>query len=552
MLKARQERQSVRMKRDGGMKIRLGWHVIALVLFIWIVPFPPLGCHAQLMLAPTPPMGWANWNHYFCDYDAHTIQEQADALVSSGMRDLGYKYVIIQECIAPQRDASGNLVVDAHRFPQGIKALVDYIHERGLKAGIYTDVGSYTCYPHPRYQGSFGHEEQDANMFASWGVDLVEMDYCNKPAGHTGQEIYKKMGRAIQSSGRPMLFYICSWGNEQPWEWAQGLAQIWRTDQDISFQKNNVDWDRMVRNFESNARNSDFTAPNSWNDPDMLEVGNSGMSAMEYQSHFSMWAISAAPLWVSADLKNMDDTTRTVLTNSEVIAVDQDTLGAGVVKVSGDVDEPQVWAKPLETLAGGIDAVLLFNPRSVSNEVSVRWNDLGLKGRVQVRDLWLHKDMGSFADGYSTVLPAHGSKLLRVTGQFDWSKGIVVEAEWPGNRQDGGTELLNCGECSRGFGMGIGAVKGKTQGTLSIEALDVPEAGTYKLNLLYVRNSLRDKTLQVRINQDKHFPIKLQMREWSWTTIPVELLSGRNIVSFTYSGESSADTVILDQVRLYR
>lgn len=534
--------------KNGGMSFRKG------PLMAWMICIAALGLlvpssHAQITLAPTPPMGWASWNHYFCDYDAQTIRDQADALVSTGMRDLGYKYVLIQECIAPARDASGNLLVDAKRFPQGMKALVDYIHARGLKAGIYTDVGPYTCYPNPRYQGSYGHEAQDTKMFASWGIDLVEMDYCNKPERVTGREIYERMGRAIQNSGRSMLFYICSWGNERPWEWAQSFAQLWRTDFDISLEKNHVNWSRMVRNFESNAQDSNFTAPNSWNDPDMLEVGIPGMNALEDQTHFSMWAISAAPLWAGTDLTHMDETTRKILTNKEVIAVDQDRLGAGVVKISGAVDEPQVWAKPLESMTSGVKAVLLVNLGSVSAEVSVKWSYLGLRDNAQVRDLWLHKDLGSFAEGYSALLPAHGSKLLRVSGQFDWAKGAVIEAEWPGNQREGGTTLLNCGECSRGFAVSIGGINGKSQGSLTIDRLDVPQSGTYELDLTYVRNGLGDKMIGMRVNDSAPFQVKALMREWNWVTVPVTLHAGRNTVVFTYSG---TDTFNIDKVRLTR
>jgi alpha-galactosidase len=170
---------------------------------------------ARTALAPTPPMGWANWNRFFCDYDEQTIRAQADALVATGMRDLGYKYLIIQECIAPDRDTMGNLVVDAKRFPHGIKTLADYIHSRGLKAGIYTDVGWFTCFSKPKYQDSYNHEDQDAETFASWGIDLIEVDFCNKPDDHTGQELYGRMAASIRRTGRPMLLYICSWAKKR-------------------------------------------------------------------------------------------------------------------------------------------------------------------------------------------------------------------------------------------------------------------------------------------------------------------------------------------------
>lgn len=541
--------------RGGGFS--LAWSTLLAAVLFCAVGLSSAGAQVQSSetpmafsnLAPVPPMGWASWNQYFCDYNARTIRDQADALVKSGMRDLGYKYVLIQECIAPKRDAEGNLIVDAARFPQGIQALVNYIHARGLKAGIYTDVGPYTCYPHPRYQGSFGHEEQDARTFASWGIDLVEMDYCNKPAEHTGREIYERMAKAIQHSGRPMVFYICSWGNERPWEWAQGKAQLWRTDFDISLAKNHVDWDRMVRNFESNARDADFTAPNSWNDPDMLEVGIPGMNATEDRTHYSMWAISAAPLWAGTDLAHMSEVSREIFTNREVIAVDQDPLGAGVVKVSGAMDGPQVWAKPLGSFGSGTQSVLLANLGSKVQTVSVRWNNLGLLPGVKVRDLWMHKDLGTFAEGYEARLPPHGSKLLRVEGRFDWSKGVMVEAEWPGNQREGGTALLDCGECSRGFGVRLGGVDGATKGKLTFNELTVPEAGIYQVEVTYVRNGLADKMIDVTVNDGQPIQVKALMREWNWVTIPVDLHAGKNSVSLSYTGNDSFN---VDKVRLYR
>src|SRR5208283_3773274 len=300
----------------------------ALVWMCFSFPVNPASAQDDLPLhttlsttAPTPPMGWAGWNRYLCDYDESTIREQADALVSSGMRELGYRYVLIQECIAPRRNPDGTLFIDPVRFPHGLKALVDFIHSRNLKAGIYTDVGAHTCFGEPFYQGSFDHEDIDAASFASWRFDFIEMDYCDRPPGHSGREIYERMAASIRKTGRPMLLYICSWGNEQPWEWAQGVAGLWRTDQDISWEKNHVTWDRVILNFESNAHHAVFSAPNSWNDPDMLEIGNTGLSPDEMRSHFSMWVMSAAPLWASTDLVHMDRFTRSILTNAEVIAV---------------------------------------------------------------------------------------------------------------------------------------------------------------------------------------------------------------------------------------
>jgi alpha-galactosidase len=492
-------------------------------------------------LAPTPPMGWANWNHYFCDYDDATIRTQADAIVRTGMKDLGYKYLIIQECIAPARDSTGAIAPDARRFPQGLGPLVDYIHSRGLKAGIYTDIGAHTCFDHPQYEGSYDHEDQDAATFASWTVDLIEVDYCNRPKGHTGRELYERMASAIRKTGRPMLLYICSWGNERPWEWAQGTAQLWRTDADVSWEKNHVQWTRVVQNFESNARHAVFSAPNSWNDPDMLEVGVPGLTALEARSHFSMWAISAAPLWAGADLTNMDAETLATYTNPEVVAVDQDPLGAGPVKAREEVDGLQVWDKQLLSIAGGKHAVLLLNLTSAAATVGVRWDDLALLPNANVRDLWARKDLGSFEEGYSARIPAHGSVMLKVSGETNWRKGAAYEAEWPGNVRQGAVRLLECGECSASFGMAIGGNdKGEeASGALVFPDVNTPHAGRYTLKLFFLRNGLEDKSVSVQINDAAPASLKIQSFVWSSADVPVGLKAGNNVITVRYAGKTS-------------
>ena len=408
-----------RARVDAAHPARLAVVVLAALLVASVSAIPSASQDSVsgfASLAPTPPMGWASWNRYFCDYDEQTIRDQADALVATGMRDLGYRYVIIQECIARDRDANGNLVVDAKRFPHGIQPLSDYIHSRGLKAGIYTDVGPYTCFSNPRFQGSYNHEAQDAATFASWGMDLIEVDFCNKPDGHTGRELYERMAAGIRQTGRPMLLYICSWGKESPWEWAHGVAQLWRTWGDISYQKNHVNWKDIVQNFEANAQNAAFNGPDSWNDPDMLEVGNAGITSVEARSHFSMWVISAAPLWAGTDLTHLDTEIRAIFTNPEVIAVDQDPLGAGPSNVRRK-DGVEVWEKPLGNKSGGTKAVLLLNLSHDPAKATIHWSDLGLMPNASVRDLWSRKDLGQFSDGYSVEMQPHGSMLIKVSGK---------------------------------------------------------------------------------------------------------------------------------------
>jgi alpha-galactosidase len=519
----------------------------AVVLLACLPIFAQAGATTQATLAPTPPMGWASWNHFFCDYNEQTIRGQADALVSTGMRDLGYRYVLIQECIAPGRNTSGELMVDPARFPDGMKALVDYIHARGLKAGIYTDVGPYTCYPNPRYQGSYGHEDQDARTFASWGIDLVEMDYCNRVAGHTGREVYERMAAAIQKTHRPMLFYICSWGNEDPWTWAQGKAQLWRTTGDISPKKDHVEWASVVENFQLNARHAAFSAPNSWNDPDMLEVGNPGLNRIEEQSHFSMWAVSSAPLWAGNDLTRMDAATRDIYTNSEVIAVDQDTLGAGPAKVREDRKGLQVWIKPLGSIGSGVSAVLLLNLTSIPSEVSVQWSDLGLAGKAEVRDLWTHKNLDQIANGYRAQISPHGSVLLKVKGNFSWAKGAIYEAVWPGNLRSGKAKYVVCHECNGGYAVALPA-NSDDGSSLEFTHIVVPSSGRYWVTVYGDQSVSAGEKVEMRVNKGQAARILVHGFAARSTGIPIQLNRGSNSITFT----SDAQAMTIDRLKLHQ
>jgi alpha-galactosidase len=362
-------------------------------------------------LAPTPPMGWANWNSLGCNYDEGTIRAIADHLVSSGMRDAGYKYLIIQECIVPagHRAPDGTLLPDSRKFPSGLPALVAYIHAKGLKAGIYTDLGPKTC---AEYEGSYQHDEQDAQTFASWGIDLIEEDFCHKPAGYTAAQLYTRMRDAIVHTGRPMLFYICNWGGELAWTWAPGLASAWRSTDDVG-EPGHAEWKLIVRNFDQNAFHAASGGPNHWSDPDMLEVGVPGISQLEEQSLFSLWAISAAPLWAGNNLITMSQSTLQVLTNPELIAVDQDPLGQPATLITEERPGLQVWAR---RLAGeqSPQAVLLFNRNAEPAKMYVDWEDLGIYRPVTARDLWAHRDLGVLSGEYSTIVPAHGVVMLRV------------------------------------------------------------------------------------------------------------------------------------------
>lgn len=485
------------------------------------------GQNSTLDLAPTPPMGWASWNYYFCNYDEKAVRNQADALVSTGMRDLGYQYVIIQECIAPTRDSSGHLVPDAARFPHGLPALVSYIHSRGLKAGIYTDVGPLTCFSERHYQGSYDHELQDARTFANWGIDLIEVDFCNKPKGHTAKELYGRMAAGIRQSGRPMLLYICCWGKENPWEWSHGIAQLWRTTEDISYDPGRVAWSAVVRNFETNSLHAVFTAPNSWNDPDMLEVGNLGLNPVESRTHYSMWVISSAPLWAGTDLAGITSANLSTLTNREVIAIDQDPLGAGIRRVQSDGGE--IWSKPLQSWTGQFQAVLLLNLDSRERTVSLKWPDLGFSSVATVRDLWAHEDLHSSSPEFSVQLSPHGSMLLRVSGDIFSNRASTYEAEWPGNLRPKNATLEACEACSSGYAVTLASSR-MTSDALIFPEVDVIKSGTYTISVAYLRNNTSGNILHLFVNEaaaQSH----IVEDEQSIVSFRARLHSGRNRVS---------------------
>jgi len=362
-------------------------------------------------LALTPPMGWNSWNRFACDNNEQTVRATADAMVASGMRDAGYQYVVIDDCWQVSRDANGFIVADAQKFPSGIKALADYIHARGLKFGIYSDAGRLTCGGRP---GSEGHEYQDALTYARWGVDYLKYDWCNT-GDRNAKEAYAVMADALRQSGRPIVFSMCEWGTAKPWQWAKNVGNLWRTTGDIwdSFDKNDAahSWAHPVTEIvDLNEPLWPYVGPGHWNDADMLEVGNGGMTAAEYRSHFSLWAMMASPLMAGNDVAHMDATTRSILLNTDVIAVDQDPLGVQGHRVWKQGDR-EVWVKPL---SGGAKAVLLFNRGDTPAAISATADQVQAPARAHVRDLWLHKEMGRWTGTISATVEPHGVAMFRV------------------------------------------------------------------------------------------------------------------------------------------
>jgi len=373
------------------------WLCAALMLAL-----APLGEGQEL--TATPPMGWNSWNHFACKVTAGDIRAAADAMASNGMKEAGYTYVNIDDCWQGKRDAQGNLHPNA-RFGD-IKALADYVHSKGLKIGIYSSPGPQTCAHH---EGSYQHEAQDAKQYAAWGIDYLKYDWCSasrvyKPSQMP--EVYKKMHDALAATGRPIVYSLCQYGMERVWRWGPSVGgNLWRTTGDISDH-----YDRMALiGFQQNGLQS-FAGPGHWNDPDMLEIGNGGMSHDEYVTHMSLWAMLAAPLLAGNDLSKMSAADLAILTNKEVIAVDQDAKGAQGRRVAQE-GPLEVWAKPL---ADGSYAVGLFNGSESAAPITLELKDIGMSSSAQIRDLWAHRDLGSFSGSYTVTVAKHGAAMLKV------------------------------------------------------------------------------------------------------------------------------------------
>jgi alpha-galactosidase len=347
-------------------------------------------------------MGWNSWNHFGKRIDDQTVRAQAEAMVASGMKDAGYLYVNIDDTWEGQRDPKG-FIQPNKKFPD-MKALADYVHGKGLKLGIYSSPADKTC---AGYEGSRGHEEQDAETYAKWGVDYLKYDWC-QPRG-TLEEMksaYGKMQDALKKSGRPVVFSLCQYGWHKVWEWGPSVGgNLWRTTDDIKDQ-----YQVMAEiGFNQNGLER-FAGSGHWNDPDMLEVGNGGMNEDEYRTHMSLWAMLAAPLIAGNDLTEMTRNTVEILTNREVIAVDQDPLGKQGFRVS-QKGAFEVWMK---TMSDDSKVVGLFNRQTTTERMSVSFSQIGVLKQATVRDLWLRQDRGTFKDSFSDSVPGHGVVLVRI------------------------------------------------------------------------------------------------------------------------------------------
>jgi len=398
--------------------MRIGWLKAG-----WLLAFAlgmPTGTKAgaqKPMVAATPPMGWNSWNFFAGKVTDKDIRDTADLLVSTGMRDAGYVYVNIDDTWEGKRDAEG-LIQSNEKFPD-MKALSDYVHSKGLKLGIYSSPGPQTC---ARFEGSLGHEEQDAQTYADWGIDYLKYDLCSYGGVMRQQalddaaaqnklmrEAYEKMHQAILKTGRPMVYSFCQYGDDSVWDWGPSVgANLWRTTGDIS-----ANFDRMSLIGRSQAGLAKFAGPGHWNDPDMLEVGNGKLTRDENTTHMTLWAMLAAPLIAGNNLTAMKPEIAAILMNKDVIAIDQDALGKQSDRVYAE-GPVEIWAKPL---TGGRKALAIFNFGETATEmrgIGLHLKEAGLTAQVSARDVWAGRDLGKIGDGWKTAVPRHGVVLLVV------------------------------------------------------------------------------------------------------------------------------------------
>ncbi len=375
-------------------------------------------------LAPTPPMGWNSWNKFGCNIDEELIKDIAKAMVMSGMKDAGYQYINLDDCWHGQRDSLGFIHPDPEKFPSGMKALADYIHSMGLKIGIYSDAGNLTCGGRP---GSRGYEFQDAMTYASWGIDYLKYDWCNTD-GLNAEGAYKTISGAIKKAGRPMILSICEWGQNLPWRWGHEVAQLWRTTTDIHDCFDCIIdhgfWEAwgVLQILDAQDSLRRYSGPNNWNDPDMLEVGNQGLSYNESKSHFTMWAMLSAPLIAGNDIRNMNEETKSILLNQNIISVDQDPLGIAAFKYksTNDID---IWVKPLSNNEW---AICFLNRSKNIKELTFDWSSEKIKDNLinkeldfsktkfKIFNLWTSKNQGFTNKPLNLKIESHDIIALKL------------------------------------------------------------------------------------------------------------------------------------------
>jgi alpha-galactosidase len=484
-------------------------------------------------------MGWNNWNQVGCNISESLVERTADAMVANGMKAAGYKYVNVDDCWAlPTRDSTGNLVPNPAKFPHGIKAVADYVHSKGLKFGIYLDAGTRTCSLRGGFPGSLGHERQDARTLASWGVDYLKYDNCNNGGSKSTQQYisrYKAMRDALAATRRPIVYSISEWGINHPWTWAPKVGNLWRTTGDI-----HDSYGSMTSIFHANAPLFRYAKRGAWNDPDMLEIGNGGMTTEEYRTEFSLWAEMAAPLIAGTDLVGIAAQNLAILTNREVIAVDQDRLGkqgAPVSRAGGH------WVLS-KKLANGDRAVVLFNETAADATIATTAAKVGLPHTrsYRLRNLWSHRTAKTLGI-IRAVVPAHGVAMYRVTplGPRIAPRSASYEAESPLNKLRGGARIGVCPACSGGSKVGW---IGRT-GTLTFTHVYASSAARFAVTIAYCDGSRTGRHATISVNGANARPVSFaptgSFTRPGHMTVVLRLRRGSNTITFANPAEYAPD-----------
>ncbi|MFX3635377.1 MAG: cohesin domain-containing protein [Candidatus Pristimantibacillus sp.] len=500
-------------------------------------------------LGATPPMGYSTWNAVRFNVSDALIRQVTDSMVSTGLRDLGYVYVNIDDGWQGGRDANGNIYANSTRFPNGMKALADYVHSKGMKIGIYTDTGRVGC---GGKVGSYGYYQQDVNQFAEWGFDYIKVDSCGADAmGLDFKTQYTQFSEALKNANpaRDILFNICEWGQQQPWNWAPAIGHTWRVGYDIDNQGHY--WDGVLYEIDQTVPHASVAGPGHFNDPDSLEVGvisdKPGKNSLTYEesvSNFSMWAVLAAPLMLGLDVTTLDTPNSyssrfaDIVKNAEVIAVDQDPAGIQGEKVSESSPGLQVYSKPLGSKTSGDRAVVLLNRTNAPAQMTVTAKEIGLLNKFSVRDLWKHENKGTHTYSYSATVPAHGSVMVKISGTYNPEQPeevptVSYEAEAGSNILSGTARIRSVPQASGGSV--VGYVGDGLANSLQFNNISVPKTGTYPVTISYVSGDARNSELAVNgtIFANLSFPSSGGWSNVRTMRVNVELNEGMNTISFS-------------------
>lgn len=508
------------------------------LLFI-VLTFSSISQLMQAQISKSPLMGWASWNNFGVNISESIIKQQADAMVSTGLLQVGFNFINIDDGFFNGRNKDGSLRIDSVKFPRGLKYVADYIHSKGLKAGYYSDAGANTCGSQYNGQtggigvGLYGHDQQDADsVFTKWGYDFIKVDYCGGLTAKMDEETrYKAIRAAMDQTGRKDLGYnVCRW--QFPGTWVTTVANSWRISTDIW-----LSWSSVTDIIDKNAYLAAYASQGHFNDMDMLEVGR-GLTAQEDKSHFSMWCILSSPLVLGNNLPTITPSTLSILTNTEVIAVNQDTTGLQGRIIRDNGTGLQVWAKKLNGLFSNEWAVVLFNRTAVATSMSITWNELNLVGEASVRDLWTHTDLGLIDSIYTATVPSHGVVMLKVVGtksklqevfegeyawmnNFNLTKNSVVVA----NQGIAITDATCSGKAKAGW------LGNRADNWMEYRDIFANTAGSYTLTLTYISGENRSATFTIN---GKDTLITL-LNSGGWTTLktrsfPVNLKSGWNTI----------------------